>query len=495
MSILDYFPKPYKPRPIQTKALLEIEKSWDKADVFVIGLPVASGKSFFAKTIQNWQNNGAIIVPNNLLVDQYRKDFPNLAGIIGKQNYQCTDSKFEGSCKKRGDRFATGKAPNKKPKQCPGCPWSLDNKRIRSPYTTRYVTNNHLFVQLRKHQPVLIADEAHNLVEFLQQWHAVRISSSRYKYPRHGGYLDRAELLKWLESLKGIDRIIKNPGMGEKGLQILYHELTSDYPRFLLKESAENKMDYQGNQYQEVYLNLCPVDVRDMPAILWPPTTRKIILLSATINRKDIEELGLQDKRVKYIEADSCIPANRRPVTYIKTSPVSGTNLANSTPLVADRVLNLADSHQDSKGVVHATYNQASLLKRQFGDNSRFLYHNRTNKKQVYQRFRETEEPVILVASGLYEGIDLPEDAGRWQVITKVPFPNLGEPAIKYRMAKDSDWFSWQATKVILQASGRICRGPEDFGETFIVDDNFKRLYTENPDMYPEWYKQSVKGV
>lgn len=489
MSILDYFPKGYSPRPLQVKALTELEASWDLSDVFVLNLPVASGKSYIAKTIQNWQNKGAIIVPNNLLVDQYIKDFPNLAKIIGKDRYQCKEH-TDWSCKKRGDKYAVkGKA-----RQCKDCPWSADNKRIHSSYLTKYLTNNFMYAQMQKHTGLLIADEAHNLIDFLQNWYAVRISYSQYKYPRLGGYIDRDMLLKWLTSLVNIDKIIKSPERGQKGLQVLYNELTSDYPRFLIKEEQELKRDSQGNQWYEIFLKLCPVDIRDMPALFWPRSVSKIVLMSATINNKDIEELGLQDKRIKYIESASCIPADRRPVTYIKTSTVSGTNLSQSMPLVTERVIELANKNRETKGLIHATYNQAALLKNLL-PKERFLYHTRSNKKQVYEKFRETNEPVILVASGLYEGIDLPEDSGRWQVLAKVPFPNLGEPAIKYRMAKDEDWYSWAATKVVLQACGRICRGPTDFGETYIIDDSFKRLYQNNPKQYPEWFKDSVKGI
>lgn len=489
-EIIKKFPNKYKPRPIQTETLNELADSWSKYDVFVINLPVASGKSYIAKAIQNWQGTGAIITPNNLLVAQYRSDFENLAGIVGKARYSCKEEGFD-NCHRRGLKHKHPRT--KKPRHCKDCPWVKDNRRFHSPYLKKYVTNNHLYAQMQRTMPVLIADEAHNLIDFLQDWHATRISWSKYRYPRRAG-INREELLVWLKSLRGIDRIVTNPNRGEKGLALLYNELTSGYSRFLLKEELEYKRDVQGNEWTEIYLKLCPVDVRDMPPVLWPPSVKKIVLMSATINEKDIEELGLQDRRIKYINADSCIPADRRPVTFIETSTVSGTKLKQSLPLVRDRVLSLAESNRDCKGVIHATYNQAELLKRCL-DNPRFLYHTRKNKTQIYEAFRKTEEPVILIASGLYEGIDLPEDAGRWQVITKVPFPSLGEPAIRYRMTKDPDWYSWQASKVMLQATGRICRGPEDFGETFVIDNSFRRLYTDHPEQYPDWFKESVRGI
>ena len=39
------------------------------------------------------------------------------------------------------------------------------------------------------------------------------------------------------------------------------------------------------------------------------------------------------------------------------------------------------------------------------------------------------------------EGIDLKDDLSRFQIITKVPYPNLGDERIKIRCNKDYIWY------------------------------------------------------
>ena len=43
-EIMKHFPRNLKPREVQTNALSALEEHWPKATVFVINLPVASGK-------------------------------------------------------------------------------------------------------------------------------------------------------------------------------------------------------------------------------------------------------------------------------------------------------------------------------------------------------------------------------------------------------------------------------------------------------------------
>ena len=95
----------------------------------------------------------------------------------------------------------------------------------------------------------------------------------------------------------------------------------------------------------------------------------------------------------------------------------------------------------------------------------------------------------------MYEGIDLPYDAGRWQILAKVPYPSLADPAIKYMASIDEEYYAWETIKTVLQACGRICRTPEDYGVTYIFDKSFERLYNQNNELWPLWFQNSVQGI
>ena len=43
-------------------------------------------------------------------------------------------------------------------------------------------------------------------------------------------------------------------------------------------------------------------------------------------------------------------------------------------------------------------------------------------------------------------------------------------------------------------AVGRIVRGPEDWGWTYILDEQFGRLFGRDPQMFPGWFHEGLKA-
>jgi hypothetical protein len=328
----------------------------------------------------------------------------------------------------------------------------------------------------------MIVDEAHNLINLVREISAKKIWRHLYGYPAE--LRNYAELLEWAN-----DARFSIPQENRRKLaEALYQELSSGKPRFLVEKAEE---PYHGAVRD--CLKLLPIDVRNQPPLLWPSgKVKKIILLSATMGPKDVEQLGLDARRVAYISADSPIPAVQRPVVLDAVGNMSLHHQDSNLIKMADTIKEIMAGRAGSKGFIHAPYSLAEKLWPLLQDEKRLIFHNRDNKMSQYQLFRDTENTVML-ASGLYEGIDLPEDLGRWQLILKIPYPSLGEPAVRYLAQQDPKWYKWEAVKQVLQASGRICRGPEDYGETIILDESFRRLYTENSDLFPGWYRDSVE--
>ncbi|NBO93927.1 MAG: hypothetical protein EBV06_16705 [Planctomycetia bacterium] len=102
--------------------------------------------------------------------------------------------------------------------------------------------------------------------------------------------------------------------------------------------------------------------------------------------------------------------------------------MVEAVPQLAQYIQEIADHYEKQKGIVHATYQLAYLLRKHL-TSSRFIFHDRDNKTERYQEFRNArpDSGKVLIASGMYEGIDLPEDLGRWQIIAKVPWQSLGK--------------------------------------------------------------------
>lgn len=470
MDILGLFPG--KPRPVQQEALREIERAWSSADVFVVNLPVGAGKSRIAVTLARWANkrhslSSAIITPTNLLVDQYIKDFSRLFTLAKRETYAC-QTVPDTSCQAFRDKNG---------RQCKDCYYS---RLMRQAHAVPYgVFNNHIYLAHSLYKNVLIADEAHNLVRVLKDRAALRYWTHDYHFPEW--VQDYGSLLRWLEANPRLDEDTK--------LQKLYNEINSPKPRYTITRCEAL---FRGNQRDGI--SLSPVDVRDQPPLFWPnQKVRKIVLLSATIGKKDIEQLGLDKRRVIFINATSPVDKDRRPIISLSACNMSYKHQEAAIPEAASAIRQLLQEHSE-KGIIHATYDVAARLRTMLHGELRLRWHTRENARSAYEEFKNSpvEEGQVLVASGMYEGVDLPYDAARWQVISKVPYPSLKEPAVKYLAEKDPEWYHWETAKLILQASGRVVRASDDWGVTYILDSSFEMLYNKAEHLFPQWWQDSL---
>jgi Rad3-related DNA helicase len=91
------------------------------------------------------------------------------------------------------------------------------------------------------------------------------------------------------------------------------------------------------------------------------------------------------------------------------------------------------------------------------------------------------------------EGIDLAYDTARWQVITQVPFLSLADSAIAAKAKRQPEWYAWEAVKTMIQMIGRVCRAPDDYGRTDIIDAQFPAFYRRTESLWPQHVRNSVR--
>lgn len=480
MSILKAVPGGWQLRDVQRDVLLKLEEKFDSSDVFIIRAPVASGKSLLSMTIARYlqQRNkwkSRILVPNNMLLQQYLERFPSVNTLKKRESYICSlyekqtvkydcgeHTKLTGTSKKRGA-------------YCKGCPYVGALRKAQAmPYV---VINNYTYLAYRLYGEGLVIDEGHLLQGMIKDLAAKKLWHHDYEFPSY--VRTYGQLLRWVT-----ERLTRTPN--DKKLKELKAELLSNKVHYLVEKGYSL---YRGEERE--CLKLIPVDVKDQPPLLWPlGKVKKLFFLSGTINRKDVEDMGLGDRRICVIDAPSPIPVERRPLHLDLRFNLSAAANGRDVPKLADYLVELAET-KPGRGFIHAPYALAKQLSLLLNNHPRFLFHSNQNKQAIFKEFQETEGK-IMVASGMYEGIDLADDLARWQVICKVPWANLTEPAMQYLAQQDPEGYANEAARLVVQAYGRVCRNPNDFGETFIVDRSFKRLYNDYRDLFPNWFCDAV---
>jgi Rad3-related DNA helicase len=130
----------------------------------------------------------------------------------------------------------------------------------------------------------------------------------------------------------------------------------------------------------------------------------------------------------------------------------------------------------------------------------RILTHVSKDREVVFQDFEKNPGNHILITPAATTGVDW--DFVGWQMIPKIPFPNLGDDIVRLRYEYcdeegdeiGKEVFKQEAALAVVQASGRNIRTPISKGVTVITDSNFWSLFEfTSRASFPAWFREAVE--
>ena len=205
---------------------------------------------------------------------------------------------------------------------------------------------------------------------------------------------------------------------------------------------------------------------------------KKIVFMSATLPRSIIESFNVID--YEYLNIPSSFNPTQRPAIWI---PAANLARSASDPNMELRKLVTAidailEKFPDQKGMIHTVnYKISKYLMDNSKNVSRFRTHNNASERsEVLEQFKKDKDNGILVSPSFTEGVDLPYELCRFQIIAKIPYESLGNAQIKARMDADPQWYATNAIVTLIQAYGRAMRAEDDQGITYILDSSLMNL-------------------
>jgi Rad3-related DNA helicase len=248
-------------------------------------------------------------------------------------------------------------------------------------------------------------------------------------------------------------------------------------------------------------LELVPLSVRSIaPALLWD-AAELIVLSSAYLGRREVlaEHFGLTEERMRTFSSDSPFALEQRPIVYRPVGRLSKATLSQLEPTLFAEIAAVLARHATDKGLIHAaSYASARRLVQALAERaplqSRRLIFIDTgiDRTAALELHRATREPTVLLSPSLREGVDLPDDFLRFQIITKLPYPDLGDPWTAARRMRDPRWYAFETAKALVQAYGRSCRHAGDHGTTYILDGQFERFVASYQALLPAWFLETA---
>ena len=214
----------------------------------------------------------------------------------------------------------------------------------------------------------------------------------------------------------------------------------------------------------------------------------KGIFMSATLG--DIDEyatmMGMKPEEYVGFRLPSAFDFSKSPVNLCKSGWLNFKNFNSSIDkVIMDAIKICNEFHPNEKGIIHtSTFKIGEILKNKIDlglvpDKSRFLfYKNAQEKEEMVERMKNSQKPYIIVGPSLYEGLDLKDDQGRFNILIKVPYGALSEYT-KKKIERFPFWYKRVTVEKIVQAIGRTNRHTNDYSTVYLLDSMFDKIIWE----------------
>ena len=513
------------PREKQAKAIEFIQRAIERGfKHVVIAAPTGVGKSAIgasvclwaasenAKTLQG-EPGGYYLVTQKMLQDQLERDF------VGNPQYGCVSIKSATAYECDDPKFKTCDLGRKK--RC-GCTRYVP-LREQFQHSKIGVTNYAYFITERLNvgslpdRRVMVLDECHNIERLLVRFFDITIGPEQ---------LEDTEFLEPIPDFKSKDEFINwcnvkyRPRLEEKAVSIMALVEKEDKQEYL---ERANRL---AMQLQKLTRAIDSMTKDPKGWIFWGQDSEKVkgdkqyiarplfaheftktlfevsdvvVHMSAFPGEKHTycTSLGLDPNEVAWATFTSTFPVENRPIRLIPVGSMSLRNITVTLPKMAATVEKVLNKFSGAKGLIHCnSYKVGQHLYDTLSTTAhrgRLIFpKNADEREAAFERHASSKEPTVIISPSMTEGFDFHGHLAEWQIIAKVPFPNLGDKHTTARKDVDDNWYKMETIKTIVQACGRIVRSETDKGTTYILDADMVRLVEEYPQFFPKWWMSAL---
>jgi Rad3-related DNA helicase len=211
------------------------------------------------------------------------------------------------------------------------------------------------------------------------------------------------------------------------------------------------------------------------------------LFMSATINKEYmLKTFDVDPDKVAFVKLDPTFPPENKKIIVYKPLALNFGSLKKKETIdgLCERIETIVAHHieKGESGIIQTpSFDLNEKVARHIigkFKSIKIFHHERGQKlEQMISKFKTCRSIGLLISPSLFEGVDLPDDISRFQIIAKVPYASLGDKRISYIADHHKDIYSLLALIKIVQAAGRSVRGPEDWATTYCLDTNFFKIW------------------
>lgn len=510
-------------RPQQMEALERIKQTDKK--IVLCQAPTGTGKTLLMAAMQKYLKTQVLYTCHTKqLQTQVVDDFPESVELKGRANYPCAKknglncaqctmkrgNRSEAVCKECG--FDTCEAKNGlfRVSECPCkdyCPYIIQKQRALvadlAILNMPFFLNEANFIGGFSGWRWVVLDEGDLTENSLMSHIEVTFTAElleRLKLERPATKASMETWVKWIDEQAGpaigrriqelADTMDANEMQELEEMQRLAQKL-----RYLTRQNLKGWVFVPGEdqwQFKPVFISYYANE------FLWRHGIRFLVMSATLVPGQLRRDLGLKEEDTEFINLPSSFPPERRPIYFMPRADVTKKNQDSAWAQVTRAMDEIIAGHPQDKGMVHTvSYQLARYVYDHSKHKARLLQHDTKSRLSALEDFKGSDQPLVLISPSMSRGVNLPHEQCRFQIICKVPYLYLGDPQVSQRLysAKDGNvWYAVQAISAIVQSTGRGMRSEDDECESYILDEQFRRLYREYANLFPSWWRAALKG-
>jgi len=244
-----------------------------------------------------------------------------------------------------------------------------------------------------------------------------------------------------------------------------------------------------------------PVEVKQFgTGVLWRHSQQFLLMSATLISPASMMSFLGYEGTWGTVTIESSFDVERRPVWICPAANMSYKTKETEWPKMIEAVDAILDRHPDVRILVHTvSYEFTDYLfdgLRSRHGNRLLTYRESKEREATLERFRRSDNGVVLAPS-FDRGVDLPDGDARVIVVTKIPFPNLGDKQVSKRLhgtgIAGKTWYSMETIRSMVQMTGRGMRHEDDWCISYILDRQFTSNVWKKRRLIPKWWQDSIK--
>ena len=513
---------PFKePRELQLETISKIYDAIEKGYKFIVLEAVSGfGKSLIAATLSNIYSEGQsyILTVNNQLANQYLEDFENCE--IGKLNPRSTFYCKNGGrcgpykCKySECDYYYSDLKDFEENNTCEYLYQLKEGLKSNSVICTYdfFIKENFYQSNYLKPRKLLICDEGHNIDEKISTSTSLEIFPKRFEEDmeldrkNEYEYITQNEdyyyyLLKFRKMYE--NRLKEEDVINNNELYIQLKKRFDDLSKFMsyFNKNNENFSFEVGGKKNWIFR---PVKVNKIINDALLNYGDVCIFMSSSIfdHENFAFDIGISKNEIYSIRVPNIFDLSKNPIRIYSEFDMSGnpieTGAAESSLSAIKQILN---THNNEKGVIHTSnYEQVDYIMNNINSN-RFVKHYSADREAVLKDFKNSDEPLVLVSPSMNEGVDLPGELCRFQIIFKLPYLPFKQAWIDKRETLYEDgkeWYDYKMLTKLIQGYGRGIRFEGDYCKTYILDNRLFDVINkdiEGNEIIPKYFINAIEN-